>query len=889
MKKSILFLLFIGFPWITQAQEIVWQNTIGGNGGDNPTTAEQTMDGGYIIGGHSNSYISGDKNENSNGLSDYWIVKLDAGGNITWQNTIGGSKDDYLHCTRQTTDGGYILGGQSLSGISGDKTEDSIGYYDFWIIKTDSTGNILWQNTIGGTQQDYLFSIIPTFDNGYLIGGYSESNISGDKNEDSFGTSDYWIVKLNSTGNIEWQRTLGGYEEDYCSSIIQTSDSGYVIAGNSRSGISGNKTVINKGSFDYWLLKIDAAGMVQWQKSIGGSADDVLKSITLAPDQGFVLSGFSGSDSSGDKTENKYGLYDIWVVKTDSTGNILWQKTIGGTDYDHAANAYATADGNYIVGGQSDSYISGNKQEKNVGSKDYWILKLNPSGQILWQNSIGGYYSEYANHICQTDDGDHLIVGGSDSWANGDKTEPRFGTSFDFWIVKVSGKSNAITGEVFADFNVNNIHDSLDMSLSNRKVVEMNTNRFTFTNEDGYFNMYVNDTASYLITPHQISYYSPSPITHAAQFSTFYQVDSLNDFALQPGVPVNDLCVNITPITPFRSGFNASYLINYSNSGTTVQNAIVVYYPDTGLSYVSSTLIPGSVTPDSLIFYIGNLAPFQSGQIQIDVNVHLNKPIGELINSGAAVFPIAGDANPACNYSWWEVFVTGSFDPNDIIVNREFIYTTELPNPPYLEYVIRFQNTGNDTAFNVTLLNPIDTSLFDLSTLEFVASPHPVDMRFIYFQKNLEFRFNNILLADSVTNEPKSHGFVRYRIKPKSNLTAFTSIFNFAFIYFDFNQPVNTNWAETQIILPSALNEITVNHFTIQPNPVRDIITVTLKNSDDSTPDMELYSIHGQLITALRMSNRNMNSLHHTFDVSFLPAGVYFLKIGNQTSRMIKL
>jgi hypothetical protein len=147
------------------------------------------------------------------------------------------------------------------------------------------------------------------------------------------------------------------------------------------------------------------------------------------------------------------------------------------------------------------------------------------------------------------------------------------------------------------------------------------------------------------------------------------------------------------------------------------------------------------------------------------------------------------------------VYTTGSFDPNDILVNEDTLTTTQLSNAPWLEYIIRFQNTGNDTAFTVKILNPIDTNKLNLSTFEFVNASHPVNLNWINYQRNMEFKFENILLPDSNSNEPLSHGFVRYRIQPKTNLSAGDSITNFAAIYFDFNEPVITNTAKTIIVL----------------------------------------------------------------------------------------
>lgn len=234
MKKIKVFLLCAlmstSFCW---AQEIEWQNTIGGNGHDYLQSIQQTTDGGYILAGHSQSNISGDKTENNIGGSDYWLLKTDAEGNIQWQNTIGGNNADNLYSIKQTADGGYILGGWSNSDISGDKTENSNGGWDYWIVKTDATGNIQWQNTIGGSGSDELYCIQQTADGGYILGGNSDSNISGDKTENSIGGLDwdYWIVKTDASGNVQWENTIGGTLTDRLKSVQQTIDGGYILGG----------------------------------------------------------------------------------------------------------------------------------------------------------------------------------------------------------------------------------------------------------------------------------------------------------------------------------------------------------------------------------------------------------------------------------------------------------------------------------------------------------------------------------------------------------------------------------------------------------------------------------------------------------------------------------
>jgi hypothetical protein len=237
------------------------------------------------MGGYSVSNISGDKTENSHGSADYWIVKTDASGNIQWQKTIGGNSDDVLYTIRQTIDGGYILGGLSGSNISGDKTENNKGVLDYWVVKTTASGNIQWQNTIGGSGDDRLFSIQQTTEGGYILGGFSTSSISGDKTENSKGFSDYWIVKADPSGNIQWQKTIGGSSFEELHSIQQTTDGGYILGGYSASNISGDKTENNHGSYDYWIVKL-CSSTINAQITSSSTSLCGVTSITLSADTG---------------------------------------------------------------------------------------------------------------------------------------------------------------------------------------------------------------------------------------------------------------------------------------------------------------------------------------------------------------------------------------------------------------------------------------------------------------------------------------------------------------------------------------------------------------------------------------------------------------------------
>jgi len=444
MKKILFLIVFISNfslaqnPWMKQ-----WDYRFGGTADERLTCFQQTSDGGYILGGRSNSNISGDKTQDTWGTFDYWIIKIDSLGIKQWDKDFGGTDDDQLYSLQQTADGGYILGGRSGSDISGDKTQDTWGTYDYWIIKVDSSGIKQWDKDFGGTNDDELYSLKQTTDGGYILGGWSYSDISGDKTQDNWDpadtSSDYWIVKIDALGNYQWDKAFGGTDHDELYSLRQTIDGGYILGGLSYSNSSGNKTQDSWGSHDYWIVKTDSLGNMQWNKDYGGTDRDALYSVQQTNDGGYILAGYSYSGISGNKTQALWGgiAGDYWIVKTDSSGNYQWDKDYGGTDNeDEFGNISQTPDRGYLIAGTSYSSISGDKTENNLADEQAWILKTDSFGNKLWDKTIFTTGHDESGYITQTKDGCYAIANWTNSDTGGYKTQPRWNNSYDFWIIK---------------------------------------------------------------------------------------------------------------------------------------------------------------------------------------------------------------------------------------------------------------------------------------------------------------------------------------------------------------------------------------------------------------------------------------------------------------------
>ncbi len=431
MKKLILFfLLIISNCYLLIGQpSIQWQKSLGGTDFDQAFSIQQTTDGGYIVAGISSS-DDGDVSGNHGG-GDCWIVKLDSAGSIQWQKCKGGHFAEEAFSIQQTTDGGYIFAGLSSSNdghVSGNN-----GIIDCWIVKLDSAGTIEWQKCLGGTSLDVATSIQQTNGGGYIVAGLSASNDSDVSGNHSNSNSDCWIVKLDSTGTIEWQKCLGGTGSEWANSIQQTNEGGFIVAGISISNdgdVSGNH-----GNNDYWIVKLDSTGTIEWQKCLGGTGSESANSIQQTNEGGYVVAGTSISND-GDVSGN-HGNNDYWIVKLDSIGTIEWEKSLGGTGSDSSSSIQQTYDGKYIIAGTSNSNdgdVSGNHVDN-----DYWIVKLDSIGTIEWQKSLGGTQREYATYIQQTFDEGYIVAGYSES-INSDVTGNH--GYFDYWIVKL----NSVTG-----------------------------------------------------------------------------------------------------------------------------------------------------------------------------------------------------------------------------------------------------------------------------------------------------------------------------------------------------------------------------------------------------------------------------------------------------------
>lgn len=417
------------------AQEILWEKSYGGIHSEYLFDAQPTADYGFILAGSSLSGKTGNKEqENVNNL-DYWIWKMDERGDLDWQKSFGGTGADFLQSIKNTRDGGFILLGTSTSMQGGNKKEDSSGKEDLWIIKLNAKGDEEWQKTIGGSGKDLAKMIHQTKDGGYIVGGTSESVISGNKSSPHYGSMDYWVVKLDSQGNIEWQRTYGGSLVDLLESILPTSDTGFLLGGWSNSSISGNKNEESFGEGDYWLVKIDNVGAIEWQRTLGGESDDHLSVLIESLEGGFMAGGYSRSSTSGTKEMGNGKGADFWIVKLTANGEVEWQSTYDFGETDILSSMSQNEDGDYLLGGHAKTENVGLARADKKGINDYVALKISAIGEEKWRQTVGSAGEDNLRKLFETRDGGYLLAGTSGGKASRDKNTGK--GKKDFWVVKL--------------------------------------------------------------------------------------------------------------------------------------------------------------------------------------------------------------------------------------------------------------------------------------------------------------------------------------------------------------------------------------------------------------------------------------------------------------------
>jgi uncharacterized repeat protein (TIGR01451 family) len=664
-------------------------------------------------------------------------------------------------------DGGYVFSGYFKGTTSNDTA-------DFFMMRRNSSGNYVWQKKYGGSNEDASFSMSETSNGGFILAGYTKSNDVNVIGNHGVNTADIWVVKTDALGNIIWKKCFGGTASDTAFAIVETPDKGFIVAGSSSS--SDGDVTENAGLTDGWVIKMDSVGNLLWQKTYGGILDDGLRNIVINADGSYTAVGYTSSD--GVASNPLRGKQDLWLIKISNNGSLIWSKTFGGSENDGGSSLLRTHDNGFIMAGYTES--NNNDVSTNSGRLDAWTIKVSNDGYLIWERSAGATRDEFISSLLYLNESDVIAVGGKSSFLPGD--------SLDGYALRIGNTAHFI-GTIISPNQFS--EGLLRLTKSGEEYSSIpfgNTVRMSI------------DTGVYVGTfDTKNPNYTVSPQTFNLVLSKYSDTGRVA-FIIEPIAGRRDIGVDLITLSAARPGFDVTYKLIFQNNGTdTISAGQILFKKDPRLDFISSSPTESTISADTLRWDYNDLKP--SDIVSILVRMKLKIPpivnINDTLLSAVIIIPV-DDLTPADDTAYLKQVVTGSYDPNDKNENNAGTITQAYVNSgKYLNYLIRFQNTGTDTAFNVVIRDTLDNKL-DWNTLEMVAASHSYLVN-ITDQNKIAWTFPDIHLPDSNINEPASHGYIAYRIKPNVGLSPGEVISNSASIYFDFNLPVVTNTVLTEV------------------------------------------------------------------------------------------
>lgn len=766
----------------------------------------------------------------SMGAQDMYIAKYNSSGIIQWTRKAGGASADMGE--RISTDpagNSYVAGIFSGTVAFGSFNLTSVNYQDMFIAKYNSAGTVLWAVNAGRSNNGFNLQDI-TIDvsgNSYITGSYwGTANISTTALISS-GLMDVFIAKFNSSGTFQWAKSGGGTGSDIGNSIAADNMGNVFITGNINNDAVFDNITISLNANDTanaFAVKYNSSGTVQWGIQMGGPEGDAGTGISTDNlGNCFITGSFKNNASFGAFNVTGYGADDIFITMCNPSGDFNWVETGGSTNWDYAVDIETNSFGDsYITGRFYGIATFGAFNLGNLGS-DIYIVKYDKFGNAKWAQSAGGPGASVLSMSISSDVfGNAYVTGqiyGTVYFGNNNLSAASVSDAF---TAKISPFTNLITGNVFIDYNNDGIKNGSDIPYPNRIVSLTPGLSYTTSNSSGDYYLSCG-LGNYTMTlPNLPLYHTSNPVSQNAVFSSLNNIDANNDFAIHPIPGITDLKVSMTYLRRFVPGFIEAYEISYTNIGTTIESGYVELIYDNRLVYESSATIPPEdyfdLVTHTVRWNFSTLSPYDLENIHAAFTVPANLPVAttNLVTS-ASVHPVGSEFTPANNNAVLNHGLFNSHDPNDKAVEPTGNLTLQqLSAAEYLTYTVRFQNTGNNVAYTVSVLDKLSSKL-DISSFEMLASSH----NYTYSldpDGTIDWTFNNILLPDNTTDELGSNGFIKYRIKPKNNVIVGDEIKNTAYIYFDYNVAVITNTTITKIVPPGKFVDMKFRLEAMHPN-----------------------------------------------------------------------
>lgn len=816
------------------------------------------------------------------GMQDYYLGtqftlrKYSNMGTILWTINDGACTNGSKIMEVQVATNGdiFVVANLNDNAMLNNVSQTVLGGSDQFLIKYDNNGNYLWHKqlacansmaNIGGLKllpnSNGNPIILGHFNTNLTIDGVTHPGLGGNPNQP---TTVYWVVFDKNTGSVVSYNENPNVSTMTCFTIDNYGSLYY-------SGYSNSQLVLTR-------IRLSNNSIV-WTQT--GSTGAQFYDITSDNIGSIYVTGMcqgSGMNFGGQPYSSLSIYDDIIIGKIDTTtGNVLWVNTFGGVNTDDGKKIKWAIGGKlYVTGFFENSANFDNFTVQSNGAWDIFLARIDPAnGSPLWVTHGGNANSDIPLDLEINPINKNVLLTGVSTFTLNDPVI--FGpltftdTSHIGYWVETLPNACQINGKVFRDMDNNSSLNAADLPFQNVVIQASPVNYFAASGTDGSYQIFT-DTGSYSLTiPYPPLYYTATTASpQTAVFTVLGQIDAGNHFGFAPVPGMNDLQVHITPINyGARVGMGEIYHLTYENIGTTtINNAAVSFKFPSGASFNSAVPSVTAVNSDSASWNVGSLVPGQTGFIVVYMNIATGLPINSFLNFTARINPTTGDQNPTDNAFILAHTVVNSWDPNDKHVFPEGNITpTQVAAGQWLTYTVRFQNTGNDVAYNIEIKDALSANL-DVASLEILAASHNYDWT-LSGNGQLRFNFPNINLPDSGANEVESHGFIQYRIKAKTNLALGTEIKNTAYIYFDFNPAIITNTTNTLVSTTIAVdNSITSQPFTIFPNPAKEEIFVT---STEQIQSLTLYDLTGKKLNMVQNATK--------MNIADCAKGLYLLEI----------
>jgi hypothetical protein len=652
MIRIFLFLLCSASTATSIGQHLLaveWSRSYGGTYSDDGNFIHQRPDETFIIAG-TTGWANGDLSS-ATGSGRLFIMGADAQGQMTWCRLHGDSSILQLFDGVLTEDGGYVLVGRITSPSPGVPIYDAPGHAFIW--KVDATGELVWQLTYGGSGSDWAKSVELTADGGFIISG---STVSTDGNiAPMMNGPDLWILRLDANGNEIWQNAYDNNDMIVPVDVLETSDGGFIFAATRYWAIDFQQYV------DMWVGRLDPSGNVEWSRYYGGSSADHAASLELLADGSYLLLGHTTS-FDGDMSGNT-GQGTGWAAKLDALGEPIWSVFLD------AQLTRSMEDGTSHV-------LLGTKPQTSdpYSHTDVCMIRLDQNGQMLWQRTFGGSHSESCRFITRTNDG--FVLAGR-SMSSDLLLSSNMGHS-DIWLLKLTKKGNILSGTLHVDEDNDQLPGPDETRIANRFVELAGTGEMALSNAIGDHGFAVADPGTYTLVPPALQYFQCDPAEHNPTITTPNSTNGGLHFSYTSDGSIQDLQVFLTPVIPFRPGFSSMYSIQCRNMGTIAVEASLSIDIDPLLMIELISLSPTITNGNQLQWDLGVLSPFEERHMLIHVGLDASVELGTILATTAEISPISADVVPADNVSFVENEVVGSFDPNDIQATPNTIDINDL-------------------------------------------------------------------------------------------------------------------------------------------------------------------------------------------------------------------